>query len=55
MRHRLSISDCSPVMPQAPGHGAGWRASSTTLRQRGPGAEDPPPEASEAPAREAEK
>jgi hypothetical protein len=39
--------------PQAPGHGTGWRASVTTQRQRCPGAEDPPPEASEAPAREA--
>jgi hypothetical protein len=39
--------------PQAPGHGATWRASGTTQRQRCPGAEDAPPEASEAPAREA--
>jgi hypothetical protein len=41
--------------PQAPGHGACWRPSGTTQRQRCPGAEDQPPEASEAPAREADK
>jgi hypothetical protein len=43
--------------PQAPGHGATWRACAfgTTQRQRCPGAEDPPPEAGEAPAREASK
>jgi hypothetical protein len=41
--------------PQAPGHGACWRASGTTQRQRCPGAEDQPPGASEAPAREADK
>ena len=28
---------------QALGHGACWRASGTTQRQRCPGAEDPPP------------
>jgi hypothetical protein len=39
--------------PQAPGHGAYWRASGTTQRQRCPGAGDPPAEASEAPAGEA--
>ena len=38
------------------GIGIGWSvisASGTTQRQRCPGTEDPPPEASEAPAREA--
>jgi L-lactate dehydrogenase complex protein LldF len=48
--------------PQAPGHGARWRASGTTQRRRRPGAEDQPPAVphgapparpSEAPAREA--
>ena len=42
-------------LPQAPGHGVCLRASGTTQRQRCPGAEDQPPEASEAPAREANK
>jgi hypothetical protein len=45
---RLSVtlpSWADPGAPQAPG---------PTPRQRCPGAEDPPPEASEAPAREAE-
>jgi hypothetical protein len=47
-------------MPQVPGRRAFWRASGTTSRgpegpQRCPGAEDPPPDASEAPAREAKK
>jgi acetylglutamate kinase len=32
-----------PRVPQAPGHGATWRASGTTQRQRCPGAEDTPP------------
>jgi hypothetical protein len=41
------------MMPQVPGHGVSLRASGTTQRQRCPGAGDPPPEASEAPAREA--
>ena len=39
--------------PQSPGHSASQRASGTTQRQRCPGDEDQPPEASEAPAREA--
>jgi hypothetical protein len=44
--------------PQAPGRtprSAAWRASGTTdeAPQRCPGAEDQPPEAGEAPAREA--
>jgi hypothetical protein len=47
MRHPLSTSGW-PGTPQAPGHSACWRASGTT-----PGAEDPPTEASEAPAKEA--
>jgi hypothetical protein len=42
-------------VPQAPGHRACGRASGTTQRQRCPGAEDQPREASEAPAREADK
>src|SRR5262249_23725562 len=37
----------APSGPQAPGHGTCWRASGTTQRQRCPGAEDAPPEASE--------
>jgi hypothetical protein len=43
MRHPLAILGPTTA-PQAPGR---------TPRQRCPGAEDPPPEASEAPAREA--
>ena len=43
------------MAPQAPGRRADLRASGTTPRQRCPGAEDRPPEASEAPAREAVK
>src|SRR5215471_5801501 len=49
------------VTPQPPGrtpHSAGLRASGTTQPQaplRGPGGEDTPPEASEAPAREARR
>ena len=53
MKHSLPTSNCPPVTPQAPGHGTGRRASGTTQRQRCPGAEDTPPEASEAPTREA--
>ncbi len=59
MRHRLSVLD-RPWAPQAPGpapHSASLRASAATHEgpQRCPGAEDPPPEASEAPAREAKE
>jgi len=45
LKHPLSTGS-SPMAPQAPGR---------TPRQRCPGAEDPPPGASEAPAREARR
>src|SRR6266487_4646184 len=57
VRYPLPSSGCAT--PQPPGrtpHGAGLRASGTTQPQaplRCPGGEDTPPEASEAPAREA--
>jgi hypothetical protein len=49
------MSAAPAYRPQAPGHGACWRASGTTQRQRCPGAEGQPPEASEARARGADK
>jgi hypothetical protein len=55
MRDTLPALSCSLVTPQAPGRRAFWRASGTISRKRCPGAEDTPPEASEAPAREAKK
>jgi hypothetical protein len=57
MRHCLSAAGI--IAPQPPGrtpHSASRRAFGTTLPRaplRCPGGEDPPPEASEAPAREA--
>jgi hypothetical protein len=59
MRHPLTASGSGT--PQPPGrtpHSADLRASGTTQPQaplRCPGGEDTPPEASEAPAREARK
>ena len=56
-----TLSPLSSVTPQPPGrtpHSASRRASGTTQPQaplRCPGGEDQPPEASEAPAREAMK
>ena len=49
------MSATPAYLPQAPGHGVSLRASGTTQRQRCPGAEDQHPEASGAPAREADK
>jgi hypothetical protein len=61
MRKPRLFNGAELTPPQAPGrtpHSAGRRASGTTQPQaplRCPGAEDQPPEASEAPAREAGK
>jgi len=60
VRHPLSANTCAGVPPQAPGRtprSVALRASGTTgeAPQRCPGAEDQPPEASEAPAREAKR